>query len=434
MSKNLRDVRMCVEQTYNVLPAMINKAYAIKRYNPKVRKLQKHTLRSISSNKTSSYEKAKLKAAFVKNKLWENNSVINVLFDFDYEKYKNCPPGSYYDPDHDKNIPLGSYYDIKTNNITAIPNSDEPKRYFTIDGVKRTKYVVQVTATGSDGKKLPIDPLIKKLENEPIQEAIKIIAKERFEPISNLKFNFDNVSREDADIRIKLNPNNGSWSYIGTDSTLSPHDKESMNFAWYDVGTVIHEFGHAIGLIHEHQNPFGKPIDWNEEKVYNWASETQGWDRKKTYTNIIEKYDKTLLNGSEYDPYSIMLYFFGPELTNDGRGTQQNFILSKYDVFYINSVYPTENPNAAKEFYQKVYKQDLGEYDPIKIGGSESSTSDKDGKTETNPVVSEEPVDKGSATKATDGSEDDDKKKKIFIIAGVVIGILFIIMLLYFIL
>ena len=88
MSENLRDLRICVEQTYNVLPAMINKAFAIKRWHPKVRPLQKHALQSISSHQTSGYKKAKMKAAFVRNKLWKNDSVINVLFDFDYEKYK----------------------------------------------------------------------------------------------------------------------------------------------------------------------------------------------------------------------------------------------------------------------------------------------------------------------------------------------------------
>ena len=218
MSENLRDLRICVEQTYNVLPAMINKAFAIKRWHPKVRPLQKHALQSISSHQTSGYKKAKMKAAFVRNKLWKNDSVINVLFDFDYEKYKKCPAGSYYDPVADKNIPL---------------QGDDVKRYFTIDGIKRTKYQYQVGQTGADGAKLPADPLVKEIKdkNDPITDAIKKIVKERFEPISNLKFNFDNVSREDADIRIKLDPNNGSWSYIGTDSTLSPHDKESMNFA-----------------------------------------------------------------------------------------------------------------------------------------------------------------------------------------------------------
>jgi len=36
-----------------------------------------------------------------------------------------------------------------------------------------------------------------------------------------------------------------------------------MNLGFLDGGTAAHEFGHAIGLAHEHQNPAGG-IQWNE--------------------------------------------------------------------------------------------------------------------------------------------------------------------------
>ncbi len=45
--------------------------------------------------------------------------------------------------------------------------------------------------------------------------------------------------------------------------------------------TIIHEFGHVLGLLHEHQNPHAK-IPWNKEAIYkafegppnNWSRET----------------------------------------------------------------------------------------------------------------------------------------------------------------
>ena len=40
-----------------------------------------------------------------------------------------------------------------------------------------------------------------------------------------------------------------------------------MNLGFLDGGTAAHEFGHAIGLAHEHQNPAGG-IQWNEEVVH----------------------------------------------------------------------------------------------------------------------------------------------------------------------
>lgn len=33
-----------------------------------------------------------------------------------------------------------------------------------------------------------------------------------------------------------------------------------------DGGPAAHEFGHALGLAHEHQNPAGG-IEWNEEVI-----------------------------------------------------------------------------------------------------------------------------------------------------------------------
>ena len=32
--------------------------------------------------------------------------------------------------------------------------------------------------------------------------------------------------------------------------------------------TIIHEFGHALGMIHEHQNPLNNSLQWNTDKVY----------------------------------------------------------------------------------------------------------------------------------------------------------------------
>ena len=50
-----------------------------------------------------------------------------------------------------------------------------------------------------------------------------------------------------------------------------------MNFGWLRPGTpleeymrvVLHEFGHALGLIHERQNPSGG-IQWNKPVVYRY--------------------------------------------------------------------------------------------------------------------------------------------------------------------
>jgi hypothetical protein len=104
-------------------------------------------------------------------------------------------------------------------------------------------------------------------------------------------------------------PHGGSYSLVGTDCIKSD-ESTTMNFGWLDASTIMHEFGHVLGMIHEHQNPKGKPIAWDDSKVYQWAMQTQGWDQTKTYHNIIERYNVDQLNASKFD-WKILLYILG---------------------------------------------------------------------------------------------------------------------------
>ena len=81
---------------------------------------------------------------------------------------------------------------------------------------------------------------------------------------ANLNFHFNDAA--DAQIRISFDPSDGAWSYVGTDCLNIPKNQATMNLGFQDGGTSGHEFGHAIGLGHEHQNPAGG-IEWNEDVV-----------------------------------------------------------------------------------------------------------------------------------------------------------------------
>ena len=215
------------------------------------------------------------------------------------------------------------------------------------------------------------------------EDLVKLIFKERFEPIVNMTFKFldtpwdvNNGTSEPAVIRISFNGDDGAWSVLGNQALDVPPNEPTMNLGWMDAGTTIHEIGHMCGMIHEHQNP-KKGIQWNEEKVYRWAEETQHWDKRTTFTNIIQKTDKTTINGSEYDPNSIMLYFFPPELTTDGIGTHQNLQFSVVDTFWLQKTYPPTLQRSLEDpiqFLTSIYgnefvKKQLGESPPI--GGSQ---------------------------------------------------------------
>ena len=202
------------------------------------------------------------------------------------------------------------------------------------------------------------DPLQSQIKNMDFKEAIKKIVMDRIQPIVNLKFVFVPDNSPIALIRIDFDPDKGSWSLLGTDCKYNK-DSPTMNFGWFDVGTVLHEFGHALGMIHEHQNPRNSKIKWDREKVYAWAKDTQGWSKEDTDNNILNAYDIDHINGSDFDPLSVMLYFFPGSLTTDNNGTQQNLRFSGTDVLWISKMYPTDNGISPDNYYQNAYKEKL---------------------------------------------------------------------------
>ncbi len=99
-----------------------------------------------------------------------------------------------------------------------------------------------------------------------------------------------------AEIRISFK-DEGSWSAIGTDALIEeyyPPNTPTMNYGWLtpdspekDYSSVmLHEFGHALGMIHEHQNP-ANPIQWNEQVVIAALSGPPNfWDKQTVHSNL----------------------------------------------------------------------------------------------------------------------------------------------------
>lgn len=124
-------------------------------------------------------------------------------------------------------------------------------------------------------------------------------------------------NKAEADVRIAFDQTDGSWSYIGTDVRTKRSDPRTMNFGWdltedpqEGMDTAIHEIGHTLGFPHEHQNPFAG-IVWNEPAVYaSLAAPPNKWSKATTFHNIIEKIVPDTVQGSRWDPDSVMHYPF----------------------------------------------------------------------------------------------------------------------------
>ena len=66
-----------------------------------------------------------------------------------------------------------------------------------------------------------------------------------------------------------------------------------------------------------------------------------------------------IINGSTFDPNSIMLYFFPACIVKEGYGTHQNLRLSQVDIKWMQKMYPKssdKNIDYYKKFYSDTYK------------------------------------------------------------------------------
>jgi hypothetical protein len=124
-----------------------------------------------------------------------------------------------------------------------------------------------------------------------------------------------NVPWQQANIRITFDEKAGAWSFLGTESTQQPPQNATMNigFGWEGPAVIIHEWGHALALVHEHQNPAARgQVKWAKMNVLKefFGAPPNNWDEKTIRTNITDILTTDEYNGSSYDPTSIMHYIF----------------------------------------------------------------------------------------------------------------------------
>jgi serralysin len=177
------------------------------------------------------------------------------------------------------------------------------------------------------------------------KDLVRRFAQEWIDGLANLKFSWQNPPNTDIRVSFQFN---GSWSVLGTTCKSVPKPQATMNFGWLDPGisdsearqVILHEFGHALGLIHEHQNP-NQAIDWNKPAVIaDLSGPPNNWDADTIEHNMFEVYPPNEIAGTKLDTTSIMMYRIPKSWTNDGTSSEFNDKLSASDRSFIRKQYP----------------------------------------------------------------------------------------------
>jgi Bacterial pre-peptidase C-terminal domain len=165
----------------------------------------------------------------------------------------------------------------------------------------------------------------------------------QWETYANIGLVFDDA--RDAEIRISFRQE-GSWSHLGTLAREIPPTNPTMNYGWLTPESeteeysrvVLHEFGHALGCIHEHQSP-GARIPWNKPRVYAYYAH-MGWSSSQVDDNLFLAYSPEAITNSRYDRDSIMQYPVDNQLTVGDWEVGWNRALSDQDKAFIAGQYP----------------------------------------------------------------------------------------------
>lgn len=180
---------------------------------------------------------------------------------------------------------------------------------------------------------------------EIVKNAIK-----QWLPYVNLTFEFvelvDDEDLYEGDIRIYLSRlyNGTGRSALGTDARATPATEPTLLLGtnYTSIGyeaLVIHEFGHALGLTHEHQHP-DATIPWNRENTYRLYKQNFGWSKETVDKNIFPLPRNSDQTYTAYDRHSIMHYQVLNICTIGDWEQPENRQLSAGDKAFARQIYP----------------------------------------------------------------------------------------------
>lgn len=156
------------------------------------------------------------------------------------------------------------------------------------------------------------------------------------------------AAKTDPQVRIARVPNDGYWSYLGTDVLHIKRTEPTMNLDSFTMRTpeseykrvVRHETGHTLGFPHEHmRKALVAKID--EAKAIAYFMRTQGWSEAEVRDQVLTSLEeRSLLATTAADAHSVMCYQIPGEVTKTGEPIVGGTDIDKWDREFISLIYP----------------------------------------------------------------------------------------------